>query len=76
MREEASELLKRARALPPPERAELVRALIESLDETECESVQEAWDAEIVRRIEELNSGKVKTVSLEEARRRLSASLD
>lgn len=76
MREEASELLKRARALSPPERAELARALIESLDETERESFQEAWDAEIFRRMKELNSGKVKTVSLDEARRRLFASLD
>ena len=62
--------------LPVAERAELAGSLIESLDETEDESVQAAWDAEIVRRMEDLNSGKVKPVSLEEARRRFSSSLD
>jgi putative addiction module component (TIGR02574 family) len=76
MNEEAFKLLKRAHALSPSERAELACSLIESLDETEDGSVQAAWHAEIVRRMEDLNSGKVKPVSLEETRRRLSSSLD
>jgi putative addiction module component (TIGR02574 family) len=76
MREEAAELLKRASALCAQERAELVDALIESLDGVEEESVQTAWDAEIVRRVEDLNSGRVKPISLVEARRRLSSFLD
>jgi putative addiction module component (TIGR02574 family) len=76
MREEAAELLKRASALPAQERAELADALIESLDGVEDESVQTAWDAEIVRRLEDLNSGRVKPVSLVEARRRLSSFHD
>jgi len=62
--------------LPVAERAELAGSLIESLDETEDESVQAAWDAEILRRMEGLTLGKVKPVSLEEARRRFSSSLD
>jgi hypothetical protein len=47
--------------------------VIEKQDENDSESVQAAWDAEIIRRMEELNSGKVKPVTLEEARRRFSS---
>jgi len=76
MGQEASDLLKKALNLPVAERAELAGFLIESLDETEDESVQAAWDAEIVRRMEDLNSGKVKPVSLDEARRRFSSAIE
>jgi putative addiction module component (TIGR02574 family) len=76
MSRELSELLKMALNLPVAERAELAGSLIESLDETEDESVQAAWDAEILRRMKGLTLGKVKPVSLEEARRRFSSSLD
>ena len=76
MSQEASDLLKKALNLPVAERAELAGPLIESLDETNDESVQAAWDAEIVRRMEDLKSGKVKPVSLEEARRRFSSAIE
>jgi putative addiction module component (TIGR02574 family) len=76
MKDEAAELLKRASALSPQERRELADALSESLDGVEEESVQKAWDAEIVRRMEDLNSGRVKPISLGEARRRLSSFHD
>lgn len=76
MNQEASDLLKKALNLPVPERAELAGSLIESLDEANDESVQVAWDAEIIRRMEDLNSGKVKPVSLEDARRRFSSAIE
>jgi putative addiction module component (TIGR02574 family) len=76
MSQEASDLLKKALNLPVAERAELAGSLIESLDEANDESVQAAWDVEIVRRMEDLNSGKVKPVSLDEARRRLSSAIE
>jgi putative addiction module component (TIGR02574 family) len=76
MSELAAQILRMALGLSAAERAELACSLIESLDEADDESVQAAWDAEIVRRMEDLNSGKVKLVSLAEARRRLSSSLD
>ena len=76
MSQEASDLLKKALNLPVAERAELAGSLIESLDETDDESVQAAWDIEMVRRMEDLNSGKVKPVSLEEARRRFSSAIE
>ena len=76
MSNEASELLKKALSLPVAERAELAGSLIESLDEADDESVKAAWDEEIVRRMEDLDSGKVKPVPLEEARRRLSLAIE
>jgi putative addiction module component (TIGR02574 family) len=74
MTREANELLKKALTLPVAERAELASSLIESLDGAKDESVQVAWDKEIVRRMADLDSGKVKPVSLDQARRRLSSA--
>jgi putative addiction module component (TIGR02574 family) len=76
MSELAAQLLEMALGLSAEERAELACSLIESLDQSDEESVQAAWDAEIVRRMEDLKSGKIKLVSLAEARRRLSSSLE
>jgi putative addiction module component (TIGR02574 family) len=76
MSEDAIEILKKALSLPVSERAELAGSLIESLDDTEDPSVETAWDAEIIRRMEELDSGRLKPVSLEEARRRLSSAIE
>jgi putative addiction module component (TIGR02574 family) len=74
MTREANELLKKALTLPVAERAELASSLIEGLDGAKDESVQVASDKEIVRRMAELDSGKVKPVSLDQARRRLSSA--
>ena len=76
MGNEANDLLKKALTLPVAERAELAGSLIESLDEADDESVKAAWDEEIARRMEDLDSGRVKPVSLEEARRRLSSAIE
>jgi putative addiction module component (TIGR02574 family) len=76
MTQESAELLKRALNLPPAERAELADSLIESLDQGEDASVQGAWDAEVLRRMKDLESGGIKPVSLAEARRRLSSAVE
>jgi len=47
---EAAELLKKALSLPVSERADLAGSLIESLDDTQDESVAAAWDEEVARR--------------------------
>jgi hypothetical protein len=39
-------------------------------------SVEEAWNLEIARRIEELDSGKVKPLPWAEARRQIAALLN
>jgi putative addiction module component (TIGR02574 family) len=76
MTQEAAELLKKALALPVSERADLAGSLIESLDDTQDESVAAAWDEEVARRMADIGSGAVQPVSLEEARRRLLSALE
>jgi putative addiction module component (TIGR02574 family) len=75
MTQEAAELLKKALSLPVSERADLADSLIESLDETHDPSVEAAWHEEVQRRMADIDSGKVKPISLEEAHLRLSSSL-
>src|SRR5437016_2773867 len=65
MSPEISDLLKRALALSPDERAALANTLLDSL-ESSNESVQEAWDQEVARRIEDLKKGKAVTVPWEQ----------
>ena len=76
MTQEVSELLKKALALPSEARAALAGSLLESLDETIDPSAEEQWSNEIARRIEELDSGKVKPIPWAEARRQISAILN
>jgi putative addiction module component (TIGR02574 family) len=75
MNEEISELLKKALALPPPARAALASSLLESLDETVDEGAEAEWQNEIARRIQELDSGRVKPIPWAEARQQISAIL-
>lgn len=75
MSPEISELLKRALALPADERAALANTLFDSL-ETADESVQEAWDREVARRISDLKAGKAITVPWEELHRELLAMVN
>jgi putative addiction module component (TIGR02574 family) len=71
-----SELLEKALALPAEARAALAGSLFESLDETVDASAEEEWNEEIARRIQELDSGKVRTIPWAEARRQVSDILD
>ena len=75
MSQEVSELLKKALALPPEARAALAGSLLESLDDTVDASAEEEWNEEIARRIQELDSCKVKPIPWAEARRQVSAIL-
>ncbi len=76
MTEEASDILKRALALPSEARAAIASSLLESLDEEPAdEGVEAAWSDEIKRRIEEIDSGKVQLIPYEEVRRRMAALL-
>jgi putative addiction module component (TIGR02574 family) len=74
MTREADELLKRALALPTDDRVALAGSLLSSVDEADLD-VREAWDEEVSHRIEELDSGKAKTVPWQEIRRRIAAKL-
>jgi putative addiction module component (TIGR02574 family) len=76
MAQEVTELLKKALALPPEARAALAGSLLESLDDTVDASAEEEWNEEIARRIQELDSGKVKPIPWAKARRQVSATLN
>jgi len=76
MTQEANDVLKKALALPADDRAALAGSLIDSLDPQADASVEEAWNDEVARRIEELDSGKAKTVPWAEVRRRVLLKLD
>ncbi len=76
MNREVSELLEKALALPPEARAALAGSLLESLDDHVDAAAEEEWNREIAKRIEELDSGKVKPLPWPEVRRRISQILD
>lgn len=70
MGRQISDLLKRALELPAEERAALANTLLDSLD-TKSESVEEAWDQEVARRIEDLKAGRAVTVPWEQLHQEL-----
>jgi putative addiction module component (TIGR02574 family) len=67
----ARELFEEAMRLDPQERAALMRLLIDTLDAESDGDADEAWRAEVERRIAELDSGAVEVVSWDELRARL-----
>ncbi len=73
MTQETNDLLKKALALPDEDRAVLAGVLIDSLDPSTESSPEEAWNQEIARRVEELDSGKAKTIPWDEVRHRIEA---
>jgi putative addiction module component (TIGR02574 family) len=68
------ELYEKAFALPPEDRAELAGLLLESIDERADEGVEEAWAAEIERRMTDYRAGKIQTIPWAEVRARLHRS--
>jgi putative addiction module component (TIGR02574 family) len=70
MSPDIDELRKQVMSLPAEARADLASSLIDSLDQTVDEDVEAAWQEEIARRVDELESGKAKTIPWAEVRRR------
>ncbi len=66
------DIFRKALALEEPDRAELIRVLIESLDSATEEGVEEAWRQEIERRARELDSGAVQSIPWDVVRERLA----
>jgi putative addiction module component (TIGR02574 family) len=64
----AKEILEAALKLDPQQREELIEELSASLDAT---NLGEYWEAEIRRRIDDVDSGRVKTVPADEVFARL-----
>ena len=69
------QITKAALSLPNDARARLADQLVESLDPAEEGPLQRVWTAEALRRLEEVRSGKVKTIpgreGIEQVRRAL-----
>jgi len=60
-----------ALALSEAERAKLVRDVIASLDGPADDGVAEAWDIELCRRINEVESGKAQLLDVEDVLARI-----
>ena len=68
------ELYAEASELDPSERAELAGLLLDSIEEPVDESIEDAWAAEIERRMADYRAGRVKTIPWSEVRARLHRS--
>jgi putative addiction module component (TIGR02574 family) len=64
-----------ALSLSEAERAELAHSLIASLDGPSDVDAGSAWDAEILRRLAEIDSGTAELVDRDELRRRMRARM-
>lgn len=62
--------------LSETERADLAHNLVASLDGPAESDVEKAWDAEILRRLSEIESGTANLIDREEFRRRMRARMD
>ena len=66
------DIFRGALSLAERDRADLIGALIDSLDSEIEEGVEQAWRVEIERRAKELESGAVKSIPWEVVRDRLA----
>jgi putative addiction module component (TIGR02574 family) len=66
------DIFRTAMGLPEAERADLIGALIDSLDAGVEAGVEAAWRTEIERRSKELESGAVQSIPWEVVRQRLA----
>ena len=71
----AEQLAVEALALPSEARALLADRLVKSLDSVEEGYVRQLWAAEATRRLEEVRSGRVKTIPEEEALARVKGAV-
>ena len=71
-----AELFKKALDLDEKDRADLAGLLISSLDAGSDEGVEEAWRAEVARRLSELETGAASAISWAELRDRLIRRID
>lgn len=70
MTTETADIMEIADSLPIDMKLELVDRLLESITPSRKE-IDEAWSEEVERRIDEVESGKVKLIPLEEVRERM-----
>jgi len=70
MKGREEQVIIQALRLPRSARAALVARLLDTLDAEVDEDSQQTWDKEIGKRLDEIDSGRVKLVPRSEARRR------
>ncbi len=75
MTDPVAELSQRAKALAPEDRARLAEELLASLEGELEPDVDAAWDAELLKRISEVDSGAVKLLPADEVFARVRRSL-
>jgi putative addiction module component (TIGR02574 family) len=71
MERTVDDILQEALELPPAARAAIAGSLIASLEPESDDDAETAWEAEIARRIEQIDRGDVTMISWEEARPRI-----
>ena len=76
MTHQAEAVLAEALKLSEKERGEIAAILFDSVELESPEEVEKAWDEEIVRRIEDVRSGKEKPIPWEEARKQIFGEVD
>lgn len=62
-------------SLPSDARALLADRLVESLDPLTDDSVRDAWATEALRRLDDVRSGRVRTISRDDVLARVRAQL-
>lgn len=75
MSRSAAEILEEARQLPPGEVNWLIENLLQRSDARSEAEIEAAWDREIKRRMDEIDSGAVKLIPGEQVRAEMIASL-
>ena len=68
-----SEYYELGMSLPPSVRREVALRLLESTEATADEAVDDAWSSEIMSRIDDIRSGRVKTIAGEQVLANLAA---
>jgi putative addiction module component (TIGR02574 family) len=71
MTQSVLDLYEKASELPETDRAELAGLLLQSIEEELEPGVEEAWAAEIERRMADYHAGRVKTIPWSEVRAQL-----
>jgi putative addiction module component (TIGR02574 family) len=71
MTDKSKVVLEEALKLTANERAEVAEQLIASLDEVPDADVEQAWQEEIQKRLQQIDRGEVKTIPWEEVQKRL-----
>jgi putative addiction module component (TIGR02574 family) len=71
MTDKSQVVLEEALKLTASERAEVAEQLIASLDEAPDTDVEQAWQEEVQRRLQQIERGEVKTIPWEEVQRQL-----